>query len=101
MFDRREFLKLAALAAAACATQRNDEGTWVNDIHSQLNKTWVSRVRKPASTEELRRAIRESRVVCTAGGRHAMGGQQFATDATLLDMNAMTRVLSLDESNGI
>ena len=50
MLDRREFLKaagLAALAPTACVTT-GKQGAWVNDIHSQLNRTWVSDVRKPA-----------------------------------------------------
>ena len=57
MLDRREFLKaagLVALAPAACVTSTNADGAWVNDIHSQLNRTWVSAVRKPMSIDELR-----------------------------------------------
>ena len=30
-----------------------------------------------------------------------MGGQQFATDATLLDMNGMRRVLAFDQERGV
>jgi FAD/FMN-containing dehydrogenase len=104
MLDRREFLELlgiAALAPAACVTPRNDCGTWVNDVHSQLNRTRVARIVKPQSIDELRRAIASSSEVSVAGGRHAMGGQQFASNATLLDMNGMARVLGIDEANGI
>lgn len=104
MLQRREFLKLVALLPAACVSTPRDarEGEWVNDIHSQLNRTWVERVRKPTSTDELRELIRSTRgPVCTAGGRHAMGGQQFATDATLLDMNGMRRVLGFDRELGV
>jgi FAD/FMN-containing dehydrogenase len=101
MLNRRELLKLAALLPAACVST-TPEGEWVNDIHSQLNRTWVSRVRRPASTEELQTLIRSTRgPLCTAAGRHAMGGQQFATDATLLDMNAMRRVLAFDRERGV
>lgn len=101
MLNRRELLKLAALLPAACVSTGR-EGEWVNDVHSQLNRTWVARVRKPASTEELQTLIRSTRgPVCTAAGRHAMGGQQFATDATLLDMNAMRRVLAFDRERGV
>lgn len=79
-----------------------EDGAWVNDIHSQLNRTWVSRVRKPASIDELRAILRKTKgPVCTAGGRHAMGGQQFASDATLVDMNGMTHVLAFDHEHGI
>ena len=101
MLQRREFLKLAALLPAACVTTRG-QGTWVNDIHSQLNRTWVSDIRKPATPEELRQLLRTSRgPVCTAGGRHAMGGQQFATDALLVDMNGLTAVRGFDRERGI
>src|SRR5215216_2872565 len=101
MLNRRELLKLAALLPAACVSTTRNEGEWVNDVHSQLNRTWVAHVRKPASTDELQTLIRSTRgPVCTAGGRHAMGGQQFATDATLLDMNGMRRVLGFDRERG-
>ena len=72
----------------------------VNDIHSQLNSTRVSSIVAPDSLAEVCAAIRcarsERRAVCTAGGRHAMGGQQFGTDALLLDMTRMNRILSFD-----
>jgi FAD/FMN-containing dehydrogenase len=104
MLDRRDFLKVAGLAALspiACVTTPKAQGAWVNDIHSQLNRTWVSAVRKPSSIEELRALLKGNGPVSIAGGRHAMGGQQFAANATLLDMNGMTRVLRLDEAAGI
>lgn len=102
MLHRRDFLKLAALLSAACATPRpRRTGAWVNDIHSQLNRTWVSQVRRPTSLDELREIVRTSPTICTAGGRHAMGGQQFASDATLLDMTGMRRVRDLDSEKGL
>lgn len=102
MLNRRELLKLAALLPAACVSTTREQGQWVNDIHSQLNRTWVSRVRTPASSEELQALMRSTRgPVCTAAGRHAMGGQQFATDATLIDMSAMRHVLGFDRERGI
>lgn len=103
MLHRREFLKLAALLPAACVTPRRSAGgAWVNDIHSQLNRTWVSAVRKPGSIEELQTLLRStSGAVCIAAGRHAMGGQQFATDTTLIDMTGLTRIGSVDEQRGL
>lgn len=106
MLDRRDFLRAAALAAlapAACVTRPlQTGGTWVNDIHSELNKTWVSSVLTPASTSELQAIVAASRTpVAISGGRHAMGGQQFATDAALVDLRQMNRVLSVDEERGI
>src|SRR5690349_6127252 len=104
MLDRREFLKaagLAALAPTACVSAPKQQGAWVNDIHSQLNRTWVANVAKPRSIDELRAALRGSNAVSVAGGRHSMGGQQFASNATLIDMNGMTRVLDIDPDRGI
>jgi FAD/FMN-containing dehydrogenase len=74
---------------------------WVNDIHSQLNRTRVSAIRRPRSIEELQSAIREKGTFSVAGGRHAMGGQQFGSDTTLLDMGEMNRVLEFDSREGI
>jgi FAD/FMN-containing dehydrogenase len=77
----------------------------VNDVHSRLNRTRVARIVKPASVEELAAAVAEARAegraVCVAGGRHAMGGQQFGQDALLVDTRALNRVLALDEERGI
>jgi FAD/FMN-containing dehydrogenase len=36
-----------------------------------------------------------------AGGRHAMGGQQFGTDTVLVDIRELNRVLRLDRRRGI
>jgi FAD/FMN-containing dehydrogenase len=93
---RREFLAVPLLAA-----QPLDEGEWVNDIHSQLNRTHVRRIARPNSAADLRRILHESDRVSIAGGRHAMGGQQFGTGTTLIDMRGMNRVLSLDEERGV
>jgi FAD/FMN-containing dehydrogenase len=75
-------------------------GRIVNDIHSQLNRTRVRAVIQPDSIEALQAAVRqaraEGRAICVAGGRHAMGGQQFGTDAVLLDMSLMNRVVRFD-----
>jgi FAD/FMN-containing dehydrogenase len=77
----------------------------VNDVHSQLNATCVHRVTRPTTLDELCAAIRaarsEGRSVSVAGGRHAMGGQQFGTDTVLVDMTAMTRVLDFDAELGL
>ena len=75
-------------------------GRFVNDVHSRLNRTSVRSVLQPASIEALqtiiRRARAENQAVSVAGGRHAMGGQQFGTDGVLLDMSRMNRVLGFD-----
>jgi FAD/FMN-containing dehydrogenase len=76
----------------------------VNDVHSQLNATRVCAVRRPRTLEELQSTICEARVdgspVSIAAGRHAMGGQQFATDSLLIDMNDLAQVVSFDPGRG-
>jgi methyltransferase (TIGR00027 family) len=75
-------------------------GATVNDIHSQLNETRVAEVVTPASVVSLQAAIRRARAsglaVCVGGGWHAMGGQQFATGAVLVDMSNLNRVVDFD-----
>ncbi len=69
-------------------------------MHSQLNRTRVASVAKPRSVTELvaviERATERRQSVCIAGGKHSMGAQQFATDAVLVDMALMNRVLNFD-----
>lgn len=76
----------------------------VNDIHSQLNPTWVSGIAAPRSCEEIGRTIQAARqaktAVCVAGGRHAMGGQQFRSGALLCDVTGLNRVLNFDPAAG-
>ena len=80
-------------------------GVAVNDIHSLLNATHVDRVVEVSSEAALRAALAAARAagkpVCVSGGRHAMGGQQFAAGAVLLDMRPMDRIVSLDRSRGV
>ena len=95
-FTRRHFL-----SAAAASAQPPDAGEWVNDIHSQLNRTRVARVATPRSAGDLAGIVRNADRIAIAGGRRAMGGQQFATGATLVDTRGMNRILALDEERGI
>jgi len=77
----------------------------VNDIHSQLNSTRVDAIVKPATPDEIRACIADARSagksISIAGGRHAMGGQQFAEAGILLDMRGMNRVVSFDDERGL
>jgi FAD/FMN-containing dehydrogenase len=79
-------------------------GVLVNDIHSRLNPTTVARVVKPASVEEIGAAValarQERRSVSIAGGRHAMGGQQFGEANVLIDTRDLRRVLAFDDEAG-
>ena len=107
MINRRDFIGIAGLAAAwpHVATSAAQSGVIVNDIHSKLNATRVNRIEEPASLDAvrdvLRSARRESTAVCIAGGRHAMGGQAFATDGVLIDIRKLNRVLGFDAERGL
>jgi FAD/FMN-containing dehydrogenase len=77
----------------------------VNDIHSALNATRVAAIHQPRSLDQIRAVIADAAdrklPVAICGGRHAMGGQQFALDAILLDMRHMRRVLAFDAAAGL
>jgi FAD/FMN-containing dehydrogenase len=81
------------------------EGALVNDIHSKLNQTAVDGIRRPRAVEDLQAIVRVARdagsKISIAGGRHAMGGQQFGERTLLIDMTAMDRVLSFDAGAGL
>jgi FAD/FMN-containing dehydrogenase len=81
-----------------------DHGLLVNDVHAQLNATLVRRVLRPASVAEVREAVltagRTGGAIAVAGGRHAMGGQQFGARLDLLDMTGLDRVLDFDPERG-
>ena len=122
-YDRRRFLKtscaaLASLPAAACVARPlqvrspyasgipdRPLGTTVNDVHSQLNRTQVDAIIRPERIEELQAAVVQARAqgqaISVAGGRHAMGGQQFAEGALLVDTRSLNRVLAFDAERGI
>ena len=80
------------------------KGVPVNDQQSQLNETRVARIEQPESVAGvqavLAAAARESLAVSIAGGRHAMGGQQFGRGTILVDLTALKRVLTLDRRKG-
>ena len=121
--NRREFLKassaaLVAVPVTSCIAKPmpvrsvyrslipdDTTATLVNDVHSQLNATRVAAIVRPASVDELAAAVRGAaeigRPVAIAGGRHAMGGQQFAEDALLVDTRALNRLHDLDPAAGI
>src|SRR6267378_2200730 len=109
MISRREFMAgSVALVIASSASSRpapEPESILVNDIHSQLNSTRVQGISQPRSLEDVQSIVRTARkdrkVISVAGGRHAMGGQQFGTDTLLIDTRKLNRVLNLDRKRGI
>src|SRR6266566_6566815 len=103
MISRREFMAGSVALATSSASKRpapEPESILVNDIHSQLNPTRVLGISQPRSLKDVqslvRMARRDRKVISVAGGRHAMGGQQFGTDTLLMDMRKLSRVLRLD-----
>src|SRR6516165_5048028 len=112
MPNRREMLRMTAKLGAILARPfrpllgriSQPDGVEVNDVQSQLNATRVHRIIRPRSIDEIQAALRdarkEGRAVSLAGGRHAMGGQQFGRDTFLLDMKAFNRVVSFDRVKG-
>jgi hypothetical protein len=97
--------RAAGLALLPFAPRRAGSSVLVNDIHSQLNPTRVDRIVAIESEATLQAALAAARVegkpVCVAGGRHAMGGQQFAEDAVLLDVRPMRRIIGLNAEHGV
>jgi FAD/FMN-containing dehydrogenase len=122
--SRRNFIKTASMAAGAfclsgCVKEPRHVNSFqppgaaspaataiaVNDIHSQLNSALVQEVLKPASMDECQDIIRKARklgkTIAVAGGRHSMGGQQFADGSVLIDTRGMNHVLGFDQQKGL
>jgi FAD/FMN-containing dehydrogenase len=106
MLTRREFIRTAALFALAprILTARERE-IWVNDVHSQLNRTRVRELLKPRTRDELAEIVhsasRKGLPISVSGCRHSMGGQQFATDSICIDARSVDRVISFDQESGL
>jgi FAD/FMN-containing dehydrogenase len=109
MVSRREFMAGSVALVVSSKISRKPapepEAILVNDIHSQLNPTRVLGISQPRSLGDVQNLVRtarkDRRVISVAGGRHAMGGQQFGTDTLLVDIRKLNRVLQLDRKNGI
>jgi FAD/FMN-containing dehydrogenase len=106
MLTRREFIRTAALFALAprIFAERERE-IWVNDVHSQLNRTRVRELLMPRTRDELAEIVysasRKSVPASVSGCRHSMGGQQFATDSICIDTRGLDRVISFDRERGL
>jgi FAD/FMN-containing dehydrogenase len=76
----------------------------VNDVHAQLNESSVSDVVAVGGLEAVqdavRRAASDGASLAVAGGRHAMGGQQFCSGGLLLDTRDLKRVLAFEPAGG-
>jgi FAD/FMN-containing dehydrogenase len=80
-------------------------GIEVFDVHSKLQRVRVRDVLPVRGTAEIRHALALARsrgcAVSLAGGRHAMGGQQFGEDSLLLDLRSHDRIRTLDRERGL
>jgi FAD/FMN-containing dehydrogenase len=78
--------------------------TVVNDIHSRLNNTSVEGIIRPMTLAEIQGAVRTAKSarksLSIAGGRHAMGGQQFGKGTVLVDMRGSAKLLNFDRDAG-
>ncbi|HKU90414.1 MAG TPA: FAD-binding oxidoreductase [Steroidobacteraceae bacterium] len=78
---------------------------WVNDTHSALNRTPVSRVLEPRTADEVAAAVATAAArgqpLAVCGARHAMGGQQFLTNGTLLDTRRLNHVRWFDRNEAL
>src|SRR5437867_7968246 len=106
MVTRREFIRTAALfALAPHAFAEREKEIWVNDVHSQLNRTRVRELLRPHTRDELaelvRSASRKGLPISVSGCRHSMGSQQFATDGICIDTRELDRVISFDRERGL
>ena len=106
MLTRREFIRTAALFALAPRVLADGEKEiWVNDVHSQLNRTRVRELLRPRTRDELaaivRSASRNGVPISISGCRHSMGGQQFATDSICIDTRELDRVILFDRERGL
>ncbi len=98
------------LTACSSATVAHTEPAFahchrVNDLHSALNPTAVLRTLRPRNAFDIAAHVERARrlgvPVALCGGRHAMGGQQFASGGWLLDLSACNRVLEFDAQRGL
>jgi FAD/FMN-containing dehydrogenase len=77
----------------------------LNDVHARLNNSHPAVYRRANSTADvfdaLAQAERRRLSMAIAGGRHAMGGQQFLENGCVLDMRGLNRVLDFDRERGL
>lgn len=95
--DRRGFLGAAAGALLLAGCNRGaDGGAVIHDV-ARLDALEVARVIRPASIEDVQRALREwPGPVSIGGARYSMGGQIAAPGSLHLDLRGMNRLLRLD-----
>jgi FAD/FMN-containing dehydrogenase len=106
VLTRRDFIRTAALFALAPRILAQPEREiWVNDVHSQLNRTRVRELLTPRTRDELAQIVRSASQkalpISVSGCRHSMGGQQFAKESICIDTRSLDRVISFDRERGL
>ncbi|HXI37196.1 MAG TPA: FAD-dependent oxidoreductase, partial [Burkholderiales bacterium] len=113
MLSRRSFLAASLAAAtpaawaqsAAKAKPPKPEGVLVNDVHAQLSSAMVWKIVEPDSLDGVRAAFalakKEKRALSIAGGRSAMGGQEFGAESVLIDTRKLSKVIDFDAERGL
>ena len=106
MTTRREFLRTLALVAVAPPfLSAREREIWLNDVHSQLNRTRALALLRPRTEEELidalRSVTRKGTPVCVSGARHSMGGQQFLSGGICIDTRSLAQVRRFDQERGL
>jgi FAD/FMN-containing dehydrogenase len=106
VLTRRDFIRTAALFALAPRILAEPEREiWVNDVHSQLNRTRVRELLTPRTRDELAQIVRspsqKALPISVSGCRHSMGGQQFAKESICIDTRSLDRVISFDRERGL
>lgn len=90
---------------AATKPEHCQESQVVNDCHSGLNPTLVSRSVQAESLlklqSEIKKAKRNGEKICIAGGKHSMGGQQFKSGGVLIDTSKLNSKISFDQEKGL
>lgn len=78
---------------------------WVNDTHSALNRTPVTRILEPRTADEVAAAVAAAAArgepLAISGARHAMGGQQFLSGGALLDTRRLNHVRWFDRNEAL
>ncbi|MDA8017745.1 MAG: FAD-binding oxidoreductase [Thermoanaerobaculia bacterium] len=96
---------METLVETAATQPRAPRKQIANDVHSRLNATEVACIERPRSTRDVvdlvGSCIERGERLSVAGGRHAMGGQQFARDRALLDTSELDRVHGFDAERGL
>src|SRR5438094_10448331 len=105
MLTRREFMRTTALfALAPHILAGREREIWVNDVHSQLNRTRVRELLVARSTDELgeiaRAASRKELPISVSGCPNSMRGQQFGTDSICIDTLALDCVIASLRARG-